>query len=67
MRCSFRSGDGQPYVIFYGKDVKYGEMGMIVGHEAQGVDGKFYLAYDGGLVEEVDAAAIEALKKKKKR
>ncbi len=54
--------DGQPYVMYYGKDIKQGPYGMIVGHEATGVDGRYLLCYADGMVEEVGQDAIDALK-----
>jgi hypothetical protein len=45
--------DGQPYVIFYGKPPA-GANTDIVGYEQTGADGKRYVGFGLGVVEEVD-------------
>ena len=45
--------DGQPYVIFYGKRPA-GVHADLVGYEQTGVDGKRFVGFGLGVVEEVD-------------
>jgi hypothetical protein len=52
--------DGQPYVIFYGRPPA-GANPDVVGYEQTGVDGKRYVAFGLGVVEEVDEQRFNEL------
>jgi hypothetical protein len=52
--------DGQPYVIFYGRRPP-GVSADLVGYEQTGVDGKRYVGFGLGVVEEVDETRFNEL------
>ena len=53
--------DGQKYVVKYGKEfANLGSTNVVV-HEKDGYDGKVYVGYQIGRVDEVDAAELPTL------
>ena len=53
--------DWQPLTLLFGKDVIQAEDNTIIGYEAEGKDGKKLVAFEGGYVEELDAAEVARL------
>ena len=53
--------DGQPYVMLYGKDAANPGNGGVVGYEALGVEGKRFVGFRSGEVQELDEARIRQL------
>ncbi len=53
--------DGQPYVVLYGKATAQQQSSGLVAYETEGADGKRYVGYRLGYVEEVDEERFRQL------